>query len=201
MLSLLTPSNAQWASAAVKALDRVLVDHAHCEMKAASNAISLSTRALKHPQVMRGLCEIAEEELRHFRMVLDLLVARGLELGTPPPDLYAAQLLLRANQTAIHRGADSSLVDRLLVGAMIEARSCERFKLLAGELRRRHLEPELAIFYEELLASEARHHRTFLDLAIAVSGKPERVKERHSQLAGLEAEILSSLTNETTIHG
>src|ERR1700733_6810880 len=133
MLGLKTETDAAWAEDAMRDLDRVLVDHAHCEMKAASNALSLAARHPGSPAVVRALTLLAREEIDHFQRVLTLLEERGLSLGPPPVDEYAAAL--RREAAAETRGPRLGvLVDRLLVGALIEARSCERFKLLAAAL-------------------------------------------------------------------
>lgn len=210
MLGLACPSDPAWARRARSEIGRVLVDHAHCEMKAASNAIALSARCLDEPEVVRALVDLAEEELRHFRRVLDEIERRGLRLEPPSEDFYAAELLRRANATGRDKSARGAIADRLLVGSLIEARSCERFKLLATELRRAdgaedgasHAERlALADFYDELLAAEARHHRTFVALAERVLGDDAKVRERLEVLARVEAEVVRALPNDPTIHG
>ncbi len=199
MLGLLVTTDPRWTEQARTNVARVLVDHAHCEMKAASNAISLSTRCLGHPRVMRALVDLAEEELRHFRQVLDELTSRGIELGAPEEDWYAAELRRRTSATRRSPERDEVLVDRLLVGALIEARSCERFKLLRDALV--HDDAALSAFYGELLASEARHHRVMIDLAIEIAGEARSVRERLEALAVIEADVVRALPNAATIHG
>lgn len=201
MLGLAMSSSPVWASNAADDLRRVLADHAHCEMKAASNALALSTRALAWPRVVRTLAAIAEEELTHFRKVLEILDARAIPLGKPEEDFYAAELLRRTHGTAARRSAADALVDRLLVGALVEARSCERFRLLAEELRRRGDELVLAAFFEGLLASEARHHVLFVELATEVSGDAAPVRARLTALQEIEADVVRTLPAEATIHG
>lgn len=201
MLGLAVSSSPDWAANAARDLPRVLSDHAHCEMKAASNALALSTRATSWPRVVRELAAIAEEELAHFRRVLDVLDERGIPLGRPEQDFYAAELLRRTHQTAARRSAADALVDRLLVGALVEARSCERFKLLAEELRRRGDEPMLAGFFEGLLASEARHHVVFVELAGEVWGDESTVRARLGALQHVEADVVGELPGGATIHG
>ncbi|HTJ83071.1 MAG TPA: tRNA isopentenyl-2-thiomethyl-A-37 hydroxylase MiaE, partial [Polyangiaceae bacterium] len=134
MLGLLVPTDPRWVDRALRELPRLLLDHAHCEMKAAANALSLSARAYQHPAVLRGLAEIAEEELVHLRTVLVELERRGIELGPPGEDAYASNLRKTVSGRRRDKTEVSVLVDRLLVGAVIEARSCERFKLLADAL-------------------------------------------------------------------
>jgi tRNA-(ms[2]io[6]A)-hydroxylase len=208
MLSLKTETDVAWAEEAIRDLDRVLVDHAHCEMKAASNALSLATRHPASPAVVRALTLLAREEIDHFQRVLTFLEERGLSLGSPPVDEYAAAL--RREAAAEKRGPQlGALVDRLLVGALIEARSCERFKLLAGALDRAG-ERAMSAFYTELLAAEARHHRELVDLAVLAaesSGATRNdVLARLEMLAEREAVIVNDLAlrpaaGRATIHG
>jgi len=187
-----------WASVALADLPRVLVDHAHCEMKAATNALSLATRTPASPDVARALVAIAEEELRHFRAVLDLLEQRGIALGKPDVDAYAAELRKLAQKDGKKTPADA-LVDRLLVGALIEARSCERFRLLADALEARG--DALAAFYDDLFACEARHYTTLIDLAIAASGDEAAVRARLAVIARAEGELAARLGNKPKVHG
>ena len=200
MFCLRVSTDAAWAEVAVRHLDHVLVDHAHCEMKAATNALSLAVRYCDRPALVQALAAIAEEETSHFRRVHAMLVERGLPLGTPPVDPYAAELRRSAE---VGRGP-SALVDRLLVAALIEARSCERFRLLAD----RCTDPEPRALWRELLASEAGHYRTFLDLAIAEGERDgataDEVRERLSLLAVREAKIVARLAHtddRATVHG
>lgn len=162
MFCLRVPTDPAWAKEAAQDLDAVLIDHAHCEMKAATNALSL---VLRHPDdlaLVRALTDLAREELDHFRRVVAFVDRRGLKLGAPPIDNYAGELRRAAN-TLPHANVPS-ITDRLLVGALIEARSCERFKLLLDALPP-DTSPELKVFYEELFACEARHYRMYVDLA------------------------------------
>lgn len=204
MLGLTRPTDPRWLDAALADLDAILVDHAHCEMKAASNALSLAARAVGHPALVRELAALAEEETRHFRQVLDEMQKRGLELGPPPVDPYAVELRKAATTTTgsgLGPKREAALVDRLLVGALIEARSCERFQLLIGALAERG-PADLHALYVELLAAEARHFTTFVDLAIAASGGDEpRVRARLAELAAAEGEICARLEGAPTVHG
>ena len=211
MLGLACSTHPEWARRALDGLTRILVDHAHCEMKAASNAIALSARCLDHPAVVRGLVDLAEEEIRHFRCVLDEIERRGLKLEPPSEDFYVAELRRRAHATGRDKSATGAISDRLLVGSLIEARSCERFKLLAAALRddatsssdvaKRDDYLRLADFYDELFAAEARHHRTFIELAEQVTGDTDRVHARLADLARIEAEVVRGLKSDATIHG
>lgn len=199
MLGLRHATDPGWARRAADQLDDVLVDHAHCELKAASNALSLAGRSPGFPSVARALVDVAEEEIRHYRQVVAELDRRGTPLGKPPVDVYAAELLKRAMASTRGRSAAESLSDRLLVGALIEARSCERFRLLADELAARG-GAELAAFYEELFAAEARHYRTFVDLAIEVRGEAA-ARARLVELAAIEAEVARATGGGASIHG
>lgn len=202
MLCLQVSTDAAWASAALRDVDAVLVDHAHCEMKAASNALSLAARHPGDLALVRALTELAGEEIQHFQRVLDVLVERGVPMGPPPVDAYAAEL--RAASHAVPRLAEpgAALVDRLLVGALIEARSCERFKLLAEATASRAERATEHALWGELLAAEARHYRTFVDLAVRVAGGDRaRVEARLEALARAEAEIVKRLGQSGTEGG
>ena len=198
MLCLTHPTDPRWATLALADLDVALADHAHCEMKAASNAISLATRWPASAAVARALTAVAEEELGHFREVLTLLEERGVALGRPETDAYAADLR-RASQATAEKTPHGSLAERLLVGALIEARSCERFHLLADALAARG--DPLASFYEALFACEARHYTTMVDLAVEVRGDAPLVRQRLGDLARVEGEIAARLGVRPTMHG
>ena len=215
MLCLEVPTDAGWVEAAMSDVDAVLVDHAHCEMKAASNALSLAARHPGDLELVRALTDLAREEIEHFQRVLRLLEERGVALGAPPVDAYAADLRRAANALPRDPGPSASLVDRLLVGALIEARSCERFKLLAeatapslaGGAGAQGMEAMHAL-WSELLAAEARHYRTFVDLATrAAGGDKARVAARLEAIARAEGAIVAGLARDgagasrATIHG
>ena len=207
MLCLTRPTSPRWVEVALANLDAVLVDHAHCEMKAASNALSLAVRASQTPGVVEALVSLAEEELSHFRRVFAELESRGVPLGPPPQDGYAVELrkTVRAHRDVSLAGRTSqevhALVDRLLVAALIEARSCERFRLLTDAMKERG-PSDLCAFYEELFAAEARHFRTFVDLARKV-GHPhdDWIDARLQEVALLEGELASRLEGAPAIHG
>lgn len=201
MLCLAHRTPDRWVEAALANVDAVLVDHAHCEMKAASNALSLAVRAGGHPEVVEALVSLAEEELLHFRRVYAELERRNIPLGSPPVDNYAAELRKRVRATAAPWSERRSLVDRLLVAALIEARSCERFRLLSQALEARG-PADLHGLYEELLAAEARHFRTFVDLAHVVAAPDDGwIEARLDEVAALEAELSASLAGTPSIHG
>jgi tRNA-(ms[2]io[6]A)-hydroxylase len=197
-----------WAASAVRDVDAVLVDHAHCEMKAASNALSLAARHPGDIDLVRALADLAREEIDHFQRVLSMLAARGVALGPPPIDVYAAELRRGARELP-REPCLPPLVDRLLVGALIEARSCERFKLLAQATAGQHAHAGPHVLWSELRAAEARHYRTFVDLASRAAGANRgRVTARLERLAALEGAIVSALASgratpaaRATIHG
>ncbi len=205
MLGLKVPTDAAWAEAAMRDIDAVLVDHAHCEMKAASNALSLAARHPGDAETARTLTDLAREEIDHFQRVLAILVERGVALGPPPVDAYAAELRKAAGELPREPGGDGALVDRLLVGALIEARSCERFKLLADATEKAPGRQGEHALWSELLAAEARHYRTFVDLASrAAGGDRARVEARLEALAVAEAKIVTNLAHapaRASIHG
>lgn len=206
MFCLKVPSDAGWAAAANESIESVLVDHAHCEMKAATNAMSLAARHTHDIGLVRALIDLAREELEHFDRVVSFIEQRGLRLGPPPVDDYAAALRGALGRLpASPFGSNGGFVDRLLVSALIEARSCERFKLLVETLSPER-EPELRAFYEELFAAEARHYRTLVDLAARAAGSAPRedVIARLEQLSVLEGAIVARLAareDRATIHG
>lgn len=200
VLCLTHPTDPRWADVALANLPLLLQDHAHCEMKAASNALSLAARFPEYTDVARELALLAEEELRHFRAVLEELTRRGLTLGKPETDVYASELRKLA-RVGRYGAPEDPLVDRLLVAAIIEARSCERFKLVIDALRVRGDEPALVSFYEELFASEARHYRTFVELAESVKGDHAVVRQRLDGMARAEGELVLRLGIGPTMHG
>jgi tRNA-(ms[2]io[6]A)-hydroxylase len=206
MLGLKVPTDAAWVAAALRDIDGVLVDHAHCEMKAASNALSLATRPSADTALALALTDLAREEIDHFQRVLSLLSARGVPLGPPSVDAYAAELRSAAKSVA----PDTQLppvVDRLLIGALIEARSCERFKLLAAATAHaaEHAAPHA--LWSELFEAEALHYGTFVDLATrCAGGNRPRVCARLERLADFEGMIVATLARagdgtRATMHG
>jgi tRNA-(ms[2]io[6]A)-hydroxylase len=199
MLCLKCPSSAEWLSTALAHLDEVLVDHAHCEHKAAVTALSFISKYPDDPELVRRLSHLASEEADHLRRVAEICAARGLELGHPDKDPYAKALLKQARgDQLLHR------VDRLLVCALIEARSCERLKLLAENLE----DAELRDFYDELWRCEAGHYTLFKELAeraLVRAGRSEtsareEVSARVEELADFEAELLEELPVRAAVH-
>ncbi len=180
MLHLQSDTPPAWLEAVAADPELLLLDHAHCEKKAASTAINLMFRYADKPGIVRAMSALAQEELRHFDEVLDLLAARGRSFERLDPSPYAGRLLAGARKEEPQR-----LLDALLCCALIEARSCERMKRLAEGLA----DPELATLYKGLLASEARHFQTYVDLALEHFPEAE-VRQRLAELAAHEARVL-----------
>ena len=181
MLNLAAPTAPDWTDRALADVGELLLDHAHCEKKAAGMAVQLLFRYPQHGFLLVPLSALAREELTHFEQVLELMSARGVAFRAQRPSPYAGRL-----KQQIRSAEPQRLIDTLLCCALIEARSCERFQILAGAID----DEELAGFYRGLLASEARHHRIYVKLACALAPEPE-VGERLAALAAAEAEILS----------
>jgi len=190
MLHLAAPTRADWLPQALEQLDVVLLDHAHCEKKAASTALNLIFRYQPRAELMRPLSEHAREELEHFERMLAVLEQRGLDFGPLEPSPYAAELLKGARKQEPER-----LIDTLLCCALIEARSCERMKLLADAMA----DAELAALYRELLPTEAHHFTLFVDLACTAAPR-ELVMARLKELALHEAAVLAASTGPVRMH-
>jgi tRNA-(ms[2]io[6]A)-hydroxylase len=193
MLGLLIPTDASWIEAALAQFDAVLLDHLHCELKAASNATALVARYPSEPRLVRELTALAREELSHVAQVHDELHSRGIVARPPDRDPYATAL--RRATDLKPTGPAGALLDRLAVAALIEARSCERFALLRDHAPT----TSLRSWYAELFASEARHHRVFSSLAEDAAGL-EEARGRIAWLAEREAEILAELPIRARVH-
>jgi tRNA-(ms[2]io[6]A)-hydroxylase len=181
MLHLKAPTDASWLAQVDANLDEVLIDHAHCEKKAAGTALNLIFHYVEDLELCREMTEIVNEELEHFHMVIDLLNRRGIRFRRIKPSQYGSRL-----HALVRKNEPDRAVDRLLVASLIEARSCERFQALAEHVN----DPELATFYRSLFESEARHHSTYTRLAKHFA--PEAVVEaRLAELYDAEAEIMS----------
>jgi len=189
LLNLQSTTDPAWLRRALAGLDDVLLDHAHCEKKAASTAVNLLFRYPDHAALLRPLARLAREELGHFEEVLSHLAARGLTFRRQVPSPYAGKLL-----AAVRPAEPERLVDTLLCLALIEARSCERMKLLAVAL-----DGDLASLYRGLLACEARHHQTYVDLAATVA-TPDAVRRRLTELAAHEARVLAEAPEVPRLH-
>jgi tRNA-(ms[2]io[6]A)-hydroxylase len=180
MLSLKTHSPQRWLAQVDADLPDILIDHAHCEKKAAGTAMNLIFAYVDKPELCRELAAIVKEELEHFELVLALLERRGIRFRRLPPSSYGREL-----NELVRKQEPQKAVDRLLVAGLIEARSCERFDLLRKHVKDR----ELSEFYENLFESEARHHSTYVRLA-RLFAPDETVDARLEELAAQEAEII-----------
>jgi tRNA-(ms[2]io[6]A)-hydroxylase len=194
-LPLAAPSPAGWVRAATGDLIALLIDHAHCELKAAANAMALAGRHPDRSALVKDLTALAREELRHFEQAHAQVRARGHALTRPQTDHYVKELqgwVRRAGS----RAASAALLDELLVCGFIEARSCERFRLLAAALQ---LPADLQTFYGELAAAEARHHEIFFHHATELAG-PAATGARIAEVAAAEAAIVARLPAGPRIH-
>lgn len=181
MLSLHSTTSDRWLQQVREHLDEILIDHAHCEKKAAGCAMNLIFAYVDNEDLCREMTLIVNEELEHFHQVLDVLKQRGIPFRRQKPSNYGRQL-----NDLVRKFEPDRAVDRLLVAGLIEARSCERFDLL----RQHAPDEELADFYDELFESEARHHSTYVRLAKYFSSEA-KVKKRLDELAAQEAEIIA----------
>ncbi|WP_109853055.1 tRNA-(ms[2]io[6]A)-hydroxylase [Aquimarina sp. AU58] len=193
MLGLKLPTDPRWVNIVEKNIEEILTDHAYCEQKATSTAISLIVSFPEYTELVQEMIKLVKEEMSHFKMVHDKILERGWILGRDRKDDYVIQLI-----TFFPKGGSrtTQLVHRLLYAALIEARSCERFKLLSEELE----DQELADFYRSLMVSEANHYTMFLNFARQY-GNREEVNKKWQELLVFEAEIMKSLGNKETIHG
>lgn len=193
MLGLKLPTDPRWVNIVEKNIDEILSDHAYCEQKAASTAISLIVSFPEYTDLIEEMIALSREEMGHFKMVHDRIIARGKSLGRDRKDEYVLQLI-----KFFPKGGSrtTQLVHRLLYAALIEARSCERFRLLSEELE----DKELAEFYHKLMVSEASHYTMFLQFARKY-GEREEVDKKWQDLLEFEAEIMKNLSTGESIHG
>ncbi len=186
MLSLKSETGQAWLEQVDSDLDSVLIDHAHCEKKAAGTAMNLIVAYVENEQLCRDMTEIVNEELEHFHLVLDLLKQRGIRFCRLKPSSYGKRLHQHVRNQEPQRA-----VDRLLIAGLIEARSCERFAKLASHVQQSRQETALAEFYQSLFESEARHHSTYVRLAHDFASETH-VRQRLDELAQAEADILAT---------
>lgn len=178
-----------WVNWALENPEILLVDHANCEKKAASTALNLMYRYVAHHKLLNKLSRLAREELRHFEQVIGIMKRRGIDYPQIAAARYAGELRRR-----VRTHEPGKLIDTLIIGAIIEARSCERFAALAP-----HLDAELADFYTSLLKSESRHFLDYLKLAEEL-GSPEEVEKRLEVFLALERELIESPDTEFRFH-
>jgi tRNA 2-(methylsulfanyl)-N6-isopentenyladenosine37 hydroxylase len=181
MLHLQSTTDERWLRQVDENLEEVLIDHAHCEKKAAGTALNLIFHYVEDVELCREMTEIVNEELEHFHMVIDLLARRGVRFRRLKPSQYGRKL-----NDLVRKQEPQRAVDRLLVAGLIEARSCERFQALSEHVQ----DEELATFYRSLFESEARHHATYTRLAMHFAPEAE-VMRRLDELAAAEAAIVA----------
>ena len=193
MLGLKLPTDPRWVKLVESNIHEVLTDHAWCEQKAASNAISTIVRYPELTDLVEELTKVAIEEMEHFGMVVEKIKARGWNLGPERKDPYIHDLA-----AFIKKGGsrEEQLVDRLLLAAMIEARSCERFRLLSEQIQ----DEDLKTFYHELMISEALHYTTFIGFARQYGGRVD-VDARWKAFLVHEAGVIQGYGKKETMHG
>ncbi|KAA2217479.1 MULTISPECIES: tRNA-(ms[2]io[6]A)-hydroxylase [Maribacter] len=193
MLGLKLPTDPRWVNIVEKNIDEILTDHAYCEQKAASTAISLIVSFPEYTELVEEMVALSREEMGHFKMVHDLILERGQKLGRDRKDEYVLELL-----KFFPKGGSrtTQLVHRLLYAALIEARSCERFRLLSEELP----DKKLADFYHKLMISEAGHYTMFLKFARKYGDRKE-VDSKWQALLEYEADIMKNLSKTEKVHG
>ena len=179
----------RWIENALENQSLMLIDHANCEKKAASTALSLINRYTYNFELLNKMSRLAREEMRHFEQVIALMKRRKIPYEHVSASRYAAGL-----RDLVRRDDPAKLIDVLIIGAFIEARSCERFALLAP-----HLDAELETFYLSLLKSEARHYQDYLTLAKIVAGE-ESIEDRIDLIAQRERELIESADTQFRFH-
>ncbi len=191
MLGLTSATNSEWIAAVLADPKRVLIDHAHCEKKAATMAISLINRYPEREEIVQAMAALAQEEMEHFASVMQKIYERGYSLERDPGDKY-----VQALHTLIRTNEPDRLIDTLLVSSIVEARSCERFKLLAEHIG----DEDLKTFYGSLVESEAQHRTLFVKLARMYAARIS-VDARLDELNALEGQLVESLRGEAVMHG
>ncbi|PWG82774.1 tRNA 2-methylthio-N6-isopentenyl adenosine(37) hydroxylase MiaE [Pararcticibacter amylolyticus] len=194
MLKLKLPTDPRWVKNVVESnIEEILTDHAFCEQKAASNAITLIVQNPELSDLVQEMAELAKEEMDHFKRVHDIILERGYTLGRERKDDYVNELLKFLKKGGSRR---EQLTDRLLFAAMIEARSCERFKVLSENIN----DPFLSSFYHELMISEATHYTTFIKLAKKYADGID-VDKRWNDFLEYEAVVIQNYGKKETVHG
>lgn len=193
MLGLKLPTDPRWVNIVEKNIEEILTDHAWCEQKAASTAISLIVNYPEYTDLVKEMTALVKEEIAHFKMVHDKIVERGWVLGRDRKDLYVGEIMKFFPKGGSRK---DNLIHRLLYAALIEARSCERFRLLSEQLE----DKELAEFYRKLMVSEANHYTMFLGFA-RLYGDRKEVDKKWQDLLTFEAKVMENLSKDHYIHG
>ncbi|MGO4903938.1 tRNA-(ms[2]io[6]A)-hydroxylase [Flavobacterium sp. W20_MBD1_R3] len=195
VLRLKLPTDPRWVNIVEKNIEEILTDHAWCEQKAATNAITIITNNSEHQDLVKDLLALAKEEIDHFEQVHNIIIKRGLKLGRERKDDYVNELYLYMKKNT-NGNRISALVERLLFSAMVEARSCERFKVLSENIN----DQELSVFYRNLMESEAGHYTTFITYARKY-GAGIDVEKRWREWLEFEENVITNYGNNETIHG
>lgn len=195
ILRLQLPTDPRWVNLVEENLEEILSDHAWCEQKAATNAIMLIINNAEKEDLVTEMTAISIEEMQHFQMVHDIIKERGYEFLRDRKDDYVNDLMKFLKKSS-DGSREGGLIERLLFAAMVEARSCERFKVLSENLK----DEKLAQFYRELMESEAAHYTTFINLARKYAGKVD-VESRWKAWLEHEAEIIAKYGDGVTVHG
>ncbi|RRJ90256.1 tRNA-(ms[2]io[6]A)-hydroxylase [Flavobacterium macacae] len=195
MLRLQLPTDPRWVNIVEKNIEEILTDHAWCEQKAASNAITIITINSEYPDLVTDMLALAKEEIEHFEMVHEIIKKRGLTLGRERKDEYVGELAKYMKQSNAGSRV-SGFVERMLFSAMIEARSCERFKVLSENIK----DEELSKFYWDLMESEAAHYTTFITYARKY-GTGIDVEKRWREWLEFEASVIAKYGKSESIHG
>ena len=195
VLRLQLPTDPRWVNIVEKNIEEILTDHAWCEQKAATNAITIITNNPEHQDLVQDLLALVKEEVDHFEQVHNIIIKRGLKLGRERKDEYVNELYQYMKRSG-DGSRVSGLVERLLFSAMIEARSCERFKVLSENLK----DEKLAKFYRDLMESEAAHYTTFINLARKYAETID-VEKRWKAWLEYEASVIAKYGEGTTVHG
>jgi len=193
MLGLKLPTDPRWVNIVEKDVEEILTDHAYCEQKAASTAISLIVSFPEYTDLVKEMIDLTQEEISHFKMVHDIITERGWTMGRNRKDDYVLQIVKFFPKGG---SRNTQLIHRLLYAALIEARSCERFRLLSEELE----DKNLAKFYRKLMISEANHYTMFLGFARKYGIRKE-VDKKWQELLIFEAEVMKGLSKNVSIHG
>lgn len=195
ILRLQSPTDPRWVNIVESNIGEILSDHAWCEQKAATNAINLIINNSEKEDLVSEMLKISIEEMEHFKMVHDLIKERGLEFERERKDDYVNELA-RYMKDHLDGSREAGLIERLLFAAMIEARSCERFKVLSENIK----DEKLAKFYRDLMESEAGHYTTFIGFARKYAEKIN-VEKRWNEWLEFEATVIAKYGNKETIHG
>lgn len=196
MLGLKLPTDPRWVNIVEKNIEEILTDHAYCEQKAASNAISVIVKFSEYPDLVEAMTAISIEEMEHFGMVHDKMKERGMKLGFERKDPYVNDLAAYLKERNSGGSRANQFVNRMMFAAMIEARSCERFRILSEEIN----DADLREFYRGLMESEARHYTTFLNFARKY-GEGIDVEKRWQEFLDFEATLMDKYGKKETMHG